>query len=267
MFHEAPGGSGAWWGWVIGSLVVSAVFLALLQLIPQRFRRYVILAITFLGGLYFALEFFLPTHAMPTPQDPKAEGNFLTPYLVPFGNVATVIGAWTVGVGVLNLCQVHGRRLTRGGSNVIYSFAFFVSMIAMLVFGLLKDVNKTFTDIYDLLFMHGLNTLDATMFSIIAFYIVSAAYRAFRVRSAEATLLLITAVIVMLGQVAVGQMLTSAIPKDSMLAFLRIEGIRNWVLTIINAAATRAIGFGLGIGGLAVALRIWLGLERGSYFE
>jgi hypothetical protein len=28
-----------------------------------------------------------------------------------------------------------------------------------------------------------------------------------------------------------------------------------------------AIDFGLGVGGLATALRLWLSLERGSYFE
>jgi hypothetical protein len=267
MFGEVPGGSGAWWGRIIGSVIVSVILLALMQLIPQRFRRYVILGITFLGGLYFALEFFLPIHEMPTPEDPTAEGNILTPYLVPFGNVATVIGAWTVGVGVLNLSQVHGRRLTRGGSQVLNSAAFFVAMISMLFFGLFKEASPAFKDVYDLMFMSGLNTLDATMFSIIAFYIVSAAYRAFRVRSAEATLLLITAIIVMLGQVALGQWLTHNVPKTGMVSFLHIEGIRGWILSVINAACTRAIGFGLGIGGLAVALRIWLGLERGSYFE
>ena len=65
-------------------------------------------------------------------------------------------------------------------------------------------------------------------------------------------------------QIAVGQWLTHwhTVPP-----YLHVETIRNWILTVANAAATRAIAFGLGIGSLAVALRIWLGLERGSYFE
>src|SRR5262249_20124964 len=121
-------------------------------------------------------------------------------------------------------------------------------------------------------FEGALQSLDATMFSIIAFYIVSAAYRAFRVRSAEATMLLITAVIVMLGQTAIGQWLTHWIPYDGFwlklpMRNLHIEAVRDWMLTLANTAAVRAIAFGLGIGGLAVALRIWLGLERGSYFD
>jgi len=48
---------------------------------------------------------------------------------------------------------------------------------------------------------------------------------------------------------------------------LRLEVIKEWLLTVLNAAALRAIAFGLGIGSLAISLRIWLSLERGAYFE
>lgn len=256
-------------GMILAGLVASVVVLGILTVVPQRFRRGIVRVVTLLGGLYAALEFFLPTHAMPTSDDPKAVGNFLTPSVVPFGNYVNAIVGWTVGLGVINLCQVHGKRLMKGGSNSFNSLAFFLSMIVMTVIGILQKAhpNSVNKDLYDILFVGGLVSLDATMFSIVAFYIVSAAYRAFRIRSVEATLLLATAIIVMLGQIAVGQMLTSWIPHTSVLHNLRIEEIRSWILTIPNSAVTRAISFGLGIGGLAVALRIWLGLERGSYFD
>jgi hypothetical protein len=41
----------------------------------------------------------------------------------------------------------------------------------------------------------------------------------------------------------------------------------NWILKKVNSPAIMAIDFGLGVGGLATALRLWLSLERGSYFE
>jgi hypothetical protein len=267
MFSAAHGVM--WFVYVALALLVSVGAFFLLQLIPQRLRRPVIMTVTFLGGLFFAVEFFWPTHPMPTRENPDGVGNFLTPYIVPFGTVANVIAAFTVGMGVINLCQVHGKRIAKGAPGAFNSVAFFISMILMFAIGILgkahpNPINK---NLYELLFTGGLVTLDATMFSIIAFYIVSAAYRAFRVRSVEATLLLVTAVVVMLGQIAVGQLMTSWLPKDSFAHNFRVEGIRSWILTIANAAATRAISFGLGIGGLAVALRIWLGLERGSYFD
>lgn len=254
---------------IVVGLVASAIVLGLLTLVPQRFRRGIIRIVTLLGGLYAALEFFLPVGPNPTAEDPKAVGNFLTPTVVPFGNYVNAIVGWTVGLGVINLCQVHGKRLMKGGSNSFNSLAFFLSMIVMAVVGILQKAhpNSVNKDLYEILFTGGLVSLDATMFSIVAFYIVSAAYRAFRIRSVEATLLLATAIIVMLGQIAVGQMLTSWLPKEGFIHNIRIEEIRSWIMTVPNSAVTRAISFGLGIGGLAVALRIWLGLERGSYFD
>jgi len=55
------------------------------------------------------------------------------------------------------------------------------------------------TSLFQIPFRGFLTSLNATMFSLIAFYIVSAAYRAFRVRSVEAGVMMITAAIIMLG--------------------------------------------------------------------
>ena len=104
------------------------------------------------------------------------------------------------------------------------------------------------------------------MFSLLAFYIVSAAYRAFRIRSGEALVLMIAAVIVMLTPLPLGIAITNWIPEHSFWGNFRIERIGEWLLMTVNSAALRAIAFGLGIGGLAMSLRIWLSLERGTYF-
>lgn len=267
MFHPAHGF--LLLVYIIGALIFSGIVFALCQLVPQRMRKYVIWTVTFLGGLYYALEFFLPAHPQPTKQDPTAQGNFLTPTIDAVSNVLLVVSTFTIGLGIINLCQVHGKRLAKGGADAINSFAFFFSMIVMTCIGLLQHAhpNAINKNLYDLLFTGALATLDATMFSLIAFYIVSAAYRAFRVRSVEASILLITALIVMLGQIAMGQFLTHGFPSQGGWSVFRVEVVRSWILTVANTAAVRAIAFGLGIGGLAVALRIWLGLERGSYFE
>jgi hypothetical protein len=261
----------AWYGYILGSLVLTVLVIGLLMLIPPRFRRNVILAVTFLGGLFIATEFFWPTHPAPTPDDPKHVANFLTPSVTAFNNIVPVIGAWTIGLGVLNLIQVQGKRLMRGGSAAFYSAVFFLSAIAMLIVNILQQAHPNLINVNlnKLLFDGFYKSLDATLFSIIAFFIVSAAYRAFRIRSVDATILLVTAIIVMLGQISLGQMITMHLPdaEGSFWRNFRIEVVRDWILTKANTPALRAIAFGLGIGSLAVALRIWLGLERGSYFD
>jgi hypothetical protein len=250
--------------YILGALLAGGVGTMLLTLTPPRLRRPLIFTVTFLGGLFFALEFFWPVKPTPTAADPKAVGNFLTPYVQPFGAISPVIQGFAVGLGVINLLQVHGKRLRRGGETGFDSLLFFVSTIVMFMVVVVQKANPNplNTNLKQLLFDGALQSLDATMFSIIAFYIVSAAYRAFRVRSVEASFLLVTAMIVMLGQIPVGIFLTHALPHN-----MHVEVVRNWILTVTNTAASRAIAFGLGIGALAVALRIWLGLERGSYFD
>ncbi|HEY3342571.1 MAG TPA: hypothetical protein VGK81_11155, partial [Anaerolineae bacterium] len=108
---------------------------------------------------------------------------------------------------------------------------------------------------------------DAAMFSLLAFYIASAAYRAFRVRTVEAALLMVSALIVMLGMVNFGVFLTHSIPLDSPYAFFRVERLSLWILNWINMPAQRAVTIGVAVGALAMAMRIWLSLERGTFFS
>ncbi len=100
------------------------------------------------------------------------------------------------------------------------------------------------------IFEYFIKPLQSTMFSLLAFFVASAAFRAFRAKSFEATILLVTAFIVMLGRVPIG---TSIWPG--------FAGISEWILSTVNMAGSRAITLGAAVGATAAALKIILGLE------
>lgn len=258
---------------VLGSLVVAVLGLAVLHRTPARFKRWLTVTCTFVAGLYYVLEFFLPA-GFGHPSDPT--GNFLSPLSLPIGNVVLVVTGFTFGLGIFNLAYIHSTAIRRQRPGWHNSFVFFLGFVSMAAVGFWHDnasaphwVGQT----YRLLFNGLWQNLGATMFSLLAFFIASAAYRAFRVRSGEAVVLMLTALILMLGQVPVGMALTSWIPQHNHLRFFgtpyslfRIENFSRWVLMRVNNPVQRAIDFGIGLGGLAMGIRIWLSIERGTYF-
>jgi len=93
----------------------------------------------------------------------------------------------------------------------------------------------------------------ATIFSLLAFFIASAAYRAFRARNLLASLLLIAALIVMM----------RFFPYFGSTVGELIARTSNWLMNVPNLAAQRAIVIGVGLGIVATALKVILGIERG----
>jgi hypothetical protein len=250
-----------WWGYVAGALVISVILLAVLSFLPPNLRKPLIAVITFLSGLYYAAEWFLPAND-------KGE-NALTPYLTPLSDMTTVLQAFALGLGVYSLVRIHAGKVTRKKEDYGYSIVTLVAMCVMVVLGILDKAHPNAYNhaVFKIVYEGAFDSLNGTMFSMVAFYIVSAAFRAFRVRSKEATLLLVSACLIMLGQITLGQALTNGIPNTGFGANFKLENIATWILTRVNSPAVMGIEFGIGIGALATSLRFWLSLERGSYFE
>ncbi|MDH7600956.1 MAG: hypothetical protein QHI38_02285 [Armatimonadota bacterium] len=252
-----------------GALVIGCAVLMLLTSTPPRYRKTIVAAVTFLAGLYYALEFLIPPALWPLkpPRNPLSEVQPLV------ATLTQIIWSFALLLGVWNLFLIHGRAVAKHGRGWYNSAAFFISFFAILGAGLLKDyaknagLSKASESIFTVLFSGFLTSLDATMFSLIAFYIVSAAYRAFRVKSLEAALMMAAAAIIMLALVPVGAEITNWLPQAGLLSALRVERIGYWLLTSPNMAAQRAIAFGIAVGSLAMGLRIWLSLERGNFFD
>jgi hypothetical protein len=105
--------------------------------------------------------------------------------------------------------------------------------------------------VYTWLYDHLFSPCNSTMFALLAFFITSAAFRAFRARNVDAALLLGAAILIMLGRVPIGRAMAGWLPEVS-----------DWIIDIPNNAGRRAIMMGAAIGAIATSLRVILGLER-----
>jgi len=188
-----------------------------------------------------------------------------------------IVGGFTLVLGVFSIVRVNARVVARRGEDWFYKLMTVISVFAMAIPAMLPTSTNTVggkifyfifpeswgplmgtarSSIYDWLFNYIDSPMMETMFAMLAFYIASAAYRAFRARNAESTLLLITAVLVMLWRVPMGE------------AFLRLfsdslpDYINTFVMNGFNVSVQRGIIIGAALGAASMSLRIILGIER-----
>ena len=128
----------------------------------------------------------------------------------------------------------------------------------LLVHGALLPVRIKSVPLYDWFFNYVYTPLTATTFSLLAFYILTAAFRAMRAKTWEAALLLGAAVIVLLGQVPVDQL----VPLGTLDGLPVFEKLKQLILDYPNTAAKRSIIIGVALGSLATGIKILAGIEK-----
>lgn len=159
-----------------------------------------------------------------------------------------IIAAFALFLGFFNIISVHTYRIRLQESGTIYSVVLLVSLAATLIIGLVGGLGSTGSRF---IFDYVLQPLEATIFSLLALFIATAAFRAFRVRSMETFFFVLFAVIVLLGQVPLGIYLWSEFPV-----------IKDWILNVPTLAGVRGILLGVALGTIATGLRVLLGTER-----
>lgn len=207
------------------------------------FKRTIPMSIAFIMGILMAFQYYVPH---------EASQNLLK-VVTRWG---MIISGFAMFIGAYSLFHLHRNRIKQKVSGWGYSiFVFFGAGIA-IVFGLYNGgeffwSNKQAGTMFDWIFDYIQIPAGATIFSILAFFMASAAYRTFRARNKEATILLISAIIVMLGRVPIGTMISQYIPITA-----------DWIMSVPNLAAKRAILIGVSIGVIATSIKIIFGIER-----
>ena len=280
-FWNAANGSSEWWIKVLVSLLVVSGLLFLAKDAGPRARKYIVGTITFIAGAFYVLYFLWPSPVNRKPDEiPGSVSEHISFYLddaLPIvATIANIFAAFLLGLGGYSVLNIHIRKLIKKERDWRFSIVLLVCLFAMLIIGYWDwyqrkidtggarlDLASNWTAvnyINDFLFDGLFQQMDAAMFSIIAFYILSAAYRAFRIRSVEATILLGSALIVILSLMgAVEFVWTTHVVTNPTFSLTEIA---KWLRDSFQTPAIRAIDFGVGVGALAMGLRLWLSLEK-----
>ena len=188
-------------------------------------RRQVPLLITFVVGMVMLTETFVPH----PPFNELNESLSIT---------FDVLAAFAFVLGGGNLVKIHLAKISRREVGWGYSLVTMAGFFTILVIGLFKLGGPPETGFKHALEADGtwfqatyeycFRPLQATMFSLLAFFVASASYRAFRAKNQEATVLLIAALIILIGRTLLGTALTQFLPGSLELLFSALLAYVAW---------------------------------------
>ncbi|HWR84102.1 MAG TPA: hypothetical protein VN285_12445 [Candidatus Deferrimicrobium sp.] len=213
-------------------------------------RRQIPLALVMIFGIFMIFQYFVPHESSEWVYE------FLLDWIY-------IIGIFALALGIWSLIRVSVEKIHSRKSGWGYPIITLAGLFLMILFGFIgrRDgvwglyfmtaeglSNPMFRHFFDYILI----PIQSTMFALLAFFIASAAYRAFRARNILASLLLIAALIVML---RFNPYMGPIGPY--------VADTASWLLNVPNLAAKRAIIIGIGLGIVATALKVILGIERG----
>ena len=209
-------------------------------------KREIPLIITAVVGFVILFQYFIPH----TPFDKLDEL---------FSDWFFIVAACAAVLGALNLLKLSIIKAYKLKKDWPYAVIIVFSWFAMVTVGMLggrdfQTPGTAFTWVYNFIY----TPLSATMFALLAFFVASASYRAFRARNVQASLLLCAGFLVMMGRVLFDDLLFGRFTEN----FTPLSDIATFIMNYPNTAGQRAIMIGIALGIVSTALRIILGIER-----
>jgi len=199
-------------------------------------KKEIPLLITAIFGSFMIVDYFVPHPAV------SLVGETLQQW-------AIIVISFSYVLGVANIARINGQKISKRSKDWPFAVPLLIGLAFMLGAGIFGGIGEG--TLFNDFFLYAYTPMSGTMFSLLAFFIASAAFRSFRVRTVEAGLLAAAAIIVMLGRVPVGAEIWDKLPAVS-----------DWINNVPQMAAKRAIMIGASLGAISTGLKVILGLER-----
>ena len=173
----------------------------------------------------------------------------LTGYFGGLSSIALQIALVTTGlallIGVLNLLNVHIRRVLGRQRGALYSLVLLISFLLVIALWLLgeDDANRV-------LVQDAQRSVEAALAALLVFALVYGAYRLMRQRVTWAAVLFTAALLIVL---------VGALPFEGLGI---LAGVRDWMLQVPASAGARGLLIGIALGVIVTAVRVIIGQDR-----
>ncbi len=158
----------------------------------------------------------------------------------------TILAAFALLLGLLVLLSTHARKLKRGSQPGL-SLILLIALLGTLAVGVLLPGSATLTWLFDYVYY----PLQSTMAALLAFFAISAVYRAFKLRNVHAWVLMISSLFLFMAQLPLAAAISPYVPMA-----------RDWLIAVPVTAGMRGILLGAALGTVATALRILLAVDH-----
>ncbi len=173
-------------------------------------------------------------------------------YLSNLGTVlihwAVIISASALLLGIINVVKTHGDKLRRRDDGWIYSGVLLSVFLVVLSFGIIRGAESP---LVRWIFRNVTVPIQATIFSLLAFYMFTAVCRVAKVYDLESAIFWGVGIIVLIGQVPLSSRLWHQLPA-----------MKEWVLAVPVTAGARGLMLGVVLGTVATGARLLLGIDR-----
>lgn len=204
--------------------------------------------VIFSTGFFYAFTYYVKVSE---PVDLQAIADNSLAYLT-----AMIITAFAIGI--INLTRIHYRNIKLKRPDWKFSVVLLGSLYGMAIFSIISSpysldpqgivippsLINAILPIWNFLYYDILTTINTSIFSLLAFFIASAAYRAFKLRTVESTVLLVAGLLVIVGEAPISDLIWPG-----------FSAIHNWIMLVPNTAGQRGILIGAALSMIAFSVR------------
>jgi hypothetical protein len=167
-------------------------------------------------------------------------------------DTVVIIAVFALLLGLANVFRVHARVIRERRPGRFFSAVLLACMLLVLALGLVPFPGQPSGPAQPAvrwIFENVQMPIQASLSALLVFFVITAAYRALRIRNLESAVLLAVVLLVLIGQVTIG--LVPVLPE-----------IKDWILDVPVMAGVRGILLGVVLGILLTSIRLLLGVEH-----